>query len=168
MSGRNGNHDLCFRFSNIYTVDGVNLSFKLKHFLACLCCLFVFPPSSSLMTSLSFPQLAFFSWEQAFYDEVAWMNILEGILGDRLLIDLAAEPLRPLVSFPSTLISSNPAKVMLWRSYNYPVGHQTSRFAVLLGMMLGLLRGTPLLTRVDQVRVISEQCTSDATFRNNL
>lgn len=57
------------------------------------------------------------------------MNILTGILGDQLLIDVAADPLRPLVVCPSTLISSNPAKVMLWRSYNYPPGHQNSRLA---------------------------------------
>ncbi|CAM9615407.1 unnamed protein product [Choristocarpus tenellus] len=50
------------------------------------------------------------------------MNILENILGDSLLIDSAKDPLRPLIACPSTVISSNPAKVMLWRNYNYPPG----------------------------------------------
>ncbi|CAN0516120.1 unnamed protein product, partial [Ectocarpus sp. 12 AP-2014] len=61
---------------------------------------------------------------QAFYDEVGWMKILNSILGDMLMVDSAQDPLRPLIICPSTTISSNPAKVMLWRNYNYPPGHQ--------------------------------------------
>ncbi|CAN0238320.1 unnamed protein product, partial [Ectocarpus fasciculatus] len=66
-------------------------------------------------------KLVFF---QAFYDEVGWMKILNSILGDMLMVDSAQDPLRPLIICPSTTISSNPAKVMLWRNYNYPPGHQ--------------------------------------------
>ncbi|CAN0506492.1 unnamed protein product, partial [Ectocarpus sp. 12 AP-2014] len=62
--------------------------------------------------------------KQAFYDEVGWMKILNSILGDMLMVDSAQDPLRPLIICPSTTISSNPAKVMLWRNYNYPPGHQ--------------------------------------------
>ncbi|CAN0425444.1 unnamed protein product, partial [Ectocarpus fasciculatus] len=68
-------------------------------------------------------KLVFF---QAFYDEVGWMKILNSILGDMLMVDSAQDPLRPLIICPSTTISSNPAKVMLWRNYNYPPGHQGS------------------------------------------
>lgn len=52
------------------------------------------------------------------------MNILDSILADQLMIDSAQDPLRPLIVCPSTIISSNPAKVMLWRNYDYPPGHQ--------------------------------------------
>ncbi|CAM9839223.1 unnamed protein product [Ectocarpus sp. 6 AP-2014] len=62
--------------------------------------------------------------KQAFYDEVGWMKILNSILGDMLMVDSAQDPLRPLIICPSTTISSNPARVMLWRNYNYPPGHQ--------------------------------------------
>ena len=53
------------------------------------------------------------------------MNILSNILGDQLMVESAQDPLRPLILCPSTIISSNPAKVMLWRNYNYPAGHQS-------------------------------------------
>lgn len=53
------------------------------------------------------------------------MNILNTILGDRLMIDTAQDPLLPLVACPSTQISSNPARVMLWRNYNYPPEHES-------------------------------------------
>ncbi|CAN0525465.1 unnamed protein product [Laminaria digitata] len=53
------------------------------------------------------------------------MNILSSILGDQLMVESAQDPLRPLILCPSTIISSNPAKVMLWRNYNYPAGHQS-------------------------------------------
>ncbi|CAM9987421.1 unnamed protein product, partial [Discosporangium mesarthrocarpum] len=55
------------------------------------------------------------------------MDILKGIIGDALLIDSSEDPLRPCIACPSTIISSNPAKVMVWRNYNYPDGH-ASRF----------------------------------------
>lgn len=83
--------------------------------------------------SLVIFSLAWFVWRcffsQAFYDEVGWMNILSSILGDQLMVESAQDPLRPLILCPSTIISSNPAKVMLWRNYNYPSGHQ-SRWVV--------------------------------------
>lgn len=66
------------------------------------------------------------------------MKILDSILGDQLMVDSAQDPLRPMIVCPSTIISSNPAKVMLWRNYNYPPGHQ-SRYALRLFAVLSML-----------------------------
>eukprot|EP00904_Undaria_pinnatifida_P002141 jgi/Undpi1/11928/HiC_scaffold_4.g01627.m1 len=79
---------------------------------------------------------------QAFYDEVGWMNILSSILGDQLMVESAQDPLRPLILCPSTIISSNPAKVMLWRNYNYPSGHQSRYYGSFRHMVREAIRAT--------------------------
>ncbi|PFH38655.1 hypothetical protein BESB_009970 [Besnoitia besnoiti] len=58
---------------------------------------------------------------QAVYDERGWEGILDKAWGDRRMIDFAADPCCPKVFCISTVASSNPTNVMVWRNYNFPV-----------------------------------------------
>lgn len=61
-------------------------------------------------------------WSTAYYDERVWESILTDILGDEKLIYSAAAPGAPKVFCLSTVLSKNPAKLMVWRTYSYPSG----------------------------------------------
>lgn len=57
---------------------------------------------------------------QAYYDERLWESLLERAFSDTRMIDFAADESMPKVFCLSSKISSSPAKVVVWRNYNYP------------------------------------------------
>ncbi|OEH76765.1 patatin-like phospholipase domain-containing protein [Cyclospora cayetanensis] len=57
---------------------------------------------------------------QAYYDESLWESLLLRAFGDTRMIDFAADTSVPKVFCLSTRVSTNPAKLVVWRNYNYP------------------------------------------------
>eukprot|EP00922_Rhytidocystis_sp_ex-Travisia-forbesii_P009144 GHVS01013356.1.p1 GENE.GHVS01013356.1~~GHVS01013356.1.p1 ORF type:complete len:1733 (-),score=316.77 GHVS01013356.1:277-5448(-) len=93
--------------------------------------------SSSLLSSLnssitgSLSAVGRLISRQAFYDERCLETMLASSLGDKKMIDSAADPTVPKVFCLSTKLSSVPSRLVLWRNYNYPpphVGNTTSSY----------------------------------------
>ncbi|KAL8450428.1 hypothetical protein Emed_002516 [Eimeria media] len=57
---------------------------------------------------------------QAYYDESLWESLLMRAFGDTRMIEFAADESVPKVFCLSTMMSTNPAKLVVWRNYNYP------------------------------------------------
>ncbi|KAL8447779.1 hypothetical protein Emag_004187 [Eimeria magna] len=57
---------------------------------------------------------------QAYYDESLWESLLLRAFGDTRMIEFAADESVPKVFCLSTMMSTNPAKLVVWRNYNYP------------------------------------------------
>ncbi|KAL8274081.1 hypothetical protein Esti_001923 [Eimeria stiedai] len=57
---------------------------------------------------------------QAYYDESLWESLLQRAFGDTRMIEFAADESVPKVFCLSTMMSTNPAKLVVWRNYNYP------------------------------------------------
>lgn len=57
---------------------------------------------------------------QAYYDETLWESILLRAFGQARMIDFAADTTTPKVFCLSTNVSTNPARLVIWRNYNYP------------------------------------------------
>jgi predicted acylesterase/phospholipase RssA len=61
-------------------------------------------------------------FRQAQYSEAGWESILEGILGEKRMIDTAGDPSDSKLVLCSTIFNLNPLTMQLWRNYNYPPG----------------------------------------------
>ncbi|KAL8430314.1 hypothetical protein ACSSS7_005982 [Eimeria intestinalis] len=57
---------------------------------------------------------------QAYYDESLWESLLQRAFGDTRMIEFAADESVPKVFCLSTMMSTNPAQLVVWRNYNYP------------------------------------------------
>lgn len=64
---------------------------------------------------------------QAYYDESLWESLLQRAFGDTRMIDFAADASMPKVFCLSTMVSTSPAKLVVWRNYNYPCGDVPAR-----------------------------------------
>ncbi|KAF8822564.1 phospholipase, patatin family protein [Cardiosporidium cionae] len=58
--------------------------------------------------------------QQAYYDASLWESILLEAMNDSRMIDSSADPSVPKIFFISSILSSSPLSLALWRNYNYP------------------------------------------------
>ncbi|CAM9166716.1 unnamed protein product [Chrysoparadoxa australica] len=105
--------------------------------------------------------------KQGFYDEEKWMEILASILGDQTMIDFADHPTRPKVVFPSTIISVNPSKLWMWRTYNYPPGLESRYLGSFRNRVRDCIRATTAAPTFFSPVLLNDMVYSDGALMAN-
>lgn len=76
-----------------------------------------------------------YTYRTAYYNENIWEDILKDLIGDQLMIESACDDVsEPKLFVLSSVLSCNPAKIFMWRNYNYQK-HMKSRWAWVDGWM---------------------------------
>ncbi|KAL8432427.1 hypothetical protein Efla_000204 [Eimeria flavescens] len=75
---------------------------------------------------------------QAYYDESLWESLLQRAFGDTRMIEFAADESVPKVFCLSSMVSTSPAKLVVWRNYNYPCKSESSESFFSRGCFAGM------------------------------
>ena len=80
-----------------------------------------------IKSALSTPMMMFTT---AGYDDGPFMDVLRGILKDTTMLDSRYDPSVPLVFGVTSVMSSTPTHVLLYRNYNYCGGEMPDKFTI--------------------------------------
>eukprot|EP00540_Astrosyne_radiata_P001826 CAMPEP_0116848390 /NCGR_PEP_ID=MMETSP0418-20121206/14971_1 /TAXON_ID=1158023 /ORGANISM="Astrosyne radiata, Strain 13vi08-1A" /LENGTH=299 /DNA_ID=CAMNT_0004479957 /DNA_START=18 /DNA_END=917 /DNA_ORIENTATION=- len=107
------------------------------------------------------------------YDDERFMQVLNGILGNDTLLDSRYDPSVPYVFGLTSIMSSKPTHVVLYRNYNYSGGESPDRFTVdpdearaKLGLSSEFEEKVPKSSRHKEyqgIRVVGSQVRSDGS-----